>query len=95
MVGAPLSDVQMTNVCSAIPSSRSWSSITPIDQSSSSIASPQGPFLLLPLNAGLENGGESHGAPGLRPEYHEHYYGAFLLDPDGNNVEAVCHHPEE
>ena len=30
---------------------------------------------------------------GLRPHYHAHYYGAFVLDPDGNNVEAVCHAP--
>jgi hypothetical protein len=35
-----------------------------------------------------------HGAPGLRPEYHENYYGAFALDPDGNNVEAVYGQPE-
>jgi len=39
-------------------------------------------------------GGRDNGAPGLRPHYHEHYYGAFVLDPDGNNVEAVCHKPE-
>jgi catechol 2,3-dioxygenase-like lactoylglutathione lyase family enzyme len=43
--------------------------------------------------AGLAAGGRDNGAPGLRP-YHEHYYGAFLLDPDGNNVEAVCHQPD-
>ena len=43
--------------------------------------------------AGLAAGGSDHGAPGLRPIYHEHYYGSFLLDPDGNNVEAVCHAP--
>lgn len=46
-------------------------------------------------HAGLKQGGEDHGPPGLRPQYHEHYYGAFLRDPDGNNVEAVCHMPEE
>lgn len=45
--------------------------------------------------AGLAAGGRDHGAPGLRPIYHEHYYGAFLTDPDGNNVEAVCHTPDE
>ncbi|WP_372869974.1 VOC family protein [Shewanella sp.] len=45
-------------------------------------------------HAGLASGGQDNGAPGLRPIYHEHYYGAFLLDPDGNNVEAVCHHHE-
>ena len=44
--------------------------------------------------AGLAAGGSDHGEPGPRPIYHEHYYGAFLLDPDGNNVEAVCHLPE-
>ena len=43
--------------------------------------------------AGLTSGGRDHGAPGLRPIYHEHYYGAFVIDPDGNNVEAVCHAP--
>jgi catechol 2,3-dioxygenase-like lactoylglutathione lyase family enzyme len=40
--------------------------------------------------AGIEAGGRDHGAPGLRPNYGESYYAAFLLDPDGNNVEAVC-----
>jgi catechol 2,3-dioxygenase-like lactoylglutathione lyase family enzyme len=43
--------------------------------------------------AGLGAGGRDNGAPGPRP-YHEHYYGAFVLDPDGNNIEAVCHTPE-
>ncbi len=43
--------------------------------------------------AGLGAGGTDHGSPGPRPIYHEHYYGSFLLDPDGNNVEAVCHAP--
>lgn len=43
--------------------------------------------------AGLAAGGKDNGAPGLRPVYHEHYFGAFVLDPDGNNVEAVCHEP--
>ena len=41
--------------------------------------------------AALDAGGRDNGAPGLRPEYHPQYYGAFVLDPDGNNVEAVCH----
>lgn len=38
---------------------------------------------------GLEAGGKDNGKPGLRPEYAENYYGAFILDPDGNNIEAV------
>lgn len=41
--------------------------------------------------AALAAGGEDNGAPGLRPHYHPTYYGAFVLDPDGYNVEAVCH----
>lgn len=43
--------------------------------------------------AALAAGGKDNGAPGLRPQYHKHYYGAFVLDPDGNNMEAVCHKP--
>lgn len=38
----------------------------------------------------LEAGATDNGAPGLRPEYHKNYYAAFVLDPDGNNIEAVC-----
>ena len=38
-------------------------------------------------------GGKDNGKPGLRPQYHANYYGAFVLDPDGNNIEAVCHRP--
>jgi catechol 2,3-dioxygenase-like lactoylglutathione lyase family enzyme len=44
--------------------------------------------------AALAAGGRDNGAPGPRPHYHKHYYGAFVLDPDGNNIEAVCHRPE-
>ena len=40
---------------------------------------------------GLSAGGRDNGAPGLRPQYHESYYAAYLIDPDGNNVEAVFH----
>lgn len=43
--------------------------------------------------AALSKGGRSNGAPGVRAEYHAHYYGAFVIDPDGNNVEAVCNTP--
>ena len=41
--------------------------------------------------AALEAGGRDNGSPGLRPHYHPDYYGAFVLDPDGHNIEAVCH----
>lgn len=43
--------------------------------------------------AALAAGGRDNGAPGVRPHYHANYYGAFVLDPDGHNVEAVCHAP--
>ena len=44
--------------------------------------------------AAIEAGGTDNGAPGLRALYHPDYYGAYVLDPDGNNIEAVCHQPE-
>lgn len=44
--------------------------------------------------AGLAHGGTDDGPPGLRTNYHQHYFGAFLLDPYGNRIEAVCHHEE-
>lgn len=43
--------------------------------------------------AAIEAGGTDNGAPGPRPIYHDNYYGAFVLDPDGYNIEAVCHKP--
>jgi catechol 2,3-dioxygenase-like lactoylglutathione lyase family enzyme len=42
--------------------------------------------------AALAKGGRDDGAPGLRPIYHKNYFGAFVLDPDGHRIEAVCHH---
>jgi catechol 2,3-dioxygenase-like lactoylglutathione lyase family enzyme len=42
--------------------------------------------------AGLEAGGTDNGAPGIREQYTPTYYAAFVHDPDGNNIEAVCHH---
>ena len=44
--------------------------------------------------AALAAGARDNGAPGVRPHYHPNYYGAFVLDPDGHNIEAVCHLPE-
>lgn len=43
--------------------------------------------------AAMAAGARDNGAPGLRPHYHPNYYGAFVLDPDGHNIEAVCHAP--
>ena len=44
--------------------------------------------------AALAAGGRDNGAPGLRPQYHANYYAAFVIGPDGHNIEAVCHVPE-
>lgn len=44
--------------------------------------------------AAIAAGGSDNGAPGIRPHYHPNYYGAFVRDPDGHNIEAVCHAPE-
>jgi catechol 2,3-dioxygenase-like lactoylglutathione lyase family enzyme len=44
--------------------------------------------------AALAAGGRDNGTPGFRPRYHANYYGGYVFDPDGHNVEAVCHHPE-
>jgi catechol 2,3-dioxygenase-like lactoylglutathione lyase family enzyme len=44
--------------------------------------------------AALEAGGQDNGAPGLRAQYHANYYAAFVIGPDGHNIEAVCHEPE-
>ena len=45
--------------------------------------------------AALQAGAKDNGAPGLRPQYHADYYGAFVIGPDGHNIEAVCHHAED
>jgi catechol 2,3-dioxygenase-like lactoylglutathione lyase family enzyme len=44
--------------------------------------------------AGVKAGGKDNGPPGIREIYHPNYYGAFVIDPDGHNIEAVCHNPE-
>jgi catechol 2,3-dioxygenase-like lactoylglutathione lyase family enzyme len=44
--------------------------------------------------AAMASGGKDNGGPGLRAEYSPNYYAAFVIDPDGNNIEAVCHAPE-
>jgi catechol 2,3-dioxygenase-like lactoylglutathione lyase family enzyme len=45
--------------------------------------------------AALRAGGKDNGRPGVRKDYHPNYYGAFVFDPDGNNIEAVCHEPAD
>jgi catechol 2,3-dioxygenase-like lactoylglutathione lyase family enzyme len=44
--------------------------------------------------AALEAGAKDNGAPGLRPHYHANYYAAFVIGPDGHNIEVVCHEPQ-
>ena len=44
--------------------------------------------------AALQAGGKDNGAPGVRPHYHANYYAAFVIGPDGHNIEVVCHEPE-
>jgi catechol 2,3-dioxygenase-like lactoylglutathione lyase family enzyme len=56
------------------------------------LASPDRPTVDAFHAAALKAGGKDNGKPGLRPEYHPNYYAAFVLDPNGNNIEAVCHH---
>ena len=46
------------------------------------------------FRAALAAGGKDNGAPGLRPQYHANYYAAFIIGPDGHNIEAVCHERE-
>lgn len=45
--------------------------------------------------AAMAAGGRDNGSPGIRAHYHPDYYGAFVLDPDGHNIEAVCHAPQK
>ena len=55
------------------------------------LSSPDRPTVEAFHAAAVKAGGKDNGKPGLRPEYHPNYYGAFVFDPDGNNIEAVCH----
>jgi catechol 2,3-dioxygenase-like lactoylglutathione lyase family enzyme len=57
------------------------------------ITAPDRPTVDAFHEAAIAAGGTDNGAPGERPQYHSNYYGAFVLDPDGNNIEAVCHGP--
>jgi catechol 2,3-dioxygenase-like lactoylglutathione lyase family enzyme len=56
-------------------------------------AAPDRPTVDGFYKAAMAAGAKDNGAPGLRPHYHENYYAAFVIDPDGNRLEAVCHKP--
>jgi catechol 2,3-dioxygenase-like lactoylglutathione lyase family enzyme len=58
------------------------------------LAAPDRKTVDLFYKAAIAAGGKDNGAPGIREIYHPNYYGAFVRDPDGNNIEAVCHKPE-
>lgn len=74
----------------------------PFDRGSASAGNGQMLALLAPNRAAVDrchalvlaNGGTDEGAPGLRPHYHAHYYGAYFRDPDGNKLCVCCHRPE-
>ena len=52
-------------------------------------------FIRVDFNVPLAAGGKDNGPPGLRPQYHANYYAAFVIGPDGHNIEVVCHDPVE
>jgi catechol 2,3-dioxygenase-like lactoylglutathione lyase family enzyme len=66
---------------------------TPASSLHVAFASPSRKAVTQFFEAGLESGGRDNGKPGLRPDYSKTYYAAFLVDPDGNNVEAVTQGP--
>lgn len=86
-------------------SGRQWLWVSePIDKGSDVVANNGAHFALIAnsrstvrafYDAAMANGGRDDGAPGLRPEYIPTYYGAFVLDPDGNKIEAVCRKAED
>lgn len=57
------------------------------------LRAPDRPSVDAFYQAALATGGRDNGAPGLRPDYHSNYYAAFVIDPDGYRIEAVCHRP--
>ncbi len=75
---------------------------TPFNEQAASVGNGTHVALMAPNRAAIdafhktaiEAGGTDEGAPGPRPQYHEHYYGAYIRDPDGNKLQACCHEPE-
>jgi catechol 2,3-dioxygenase-like lactoylglutathione lyase family enzyme len=66
---------------------------TPQTGSHIAFAAPDRPTVDRFHDEAIAAGGIDNGKPGIRPHYHPNYYGAFVLDPDGHNIEAVCHSP--
>ena len=67
--------------------------VAPAAGSHIAFSAPDRPAVDAFHKAALAAGGRDNGAPGLRPHYHPDYYGAFVIDPDGHRIEAVCHRP--
>jgi len=84
-LSSPQSRERISCACSA--SDRSTGTVRCATHTANTKGSPVHAFHA----AGLQAGGRDNGAPGLRPQYGPDYYAAFLFDPDGNNIEAVCH----
>lgn len=70
-----------------------WISTGPVARTHLAFVAPDRAAVDAFHQAALAAGGRDNGPPGLRPDYHPNYYAAFVLDPDGHNIEAVCHAP--
>ncbi len=71
-----------------------WISRGAVGKSHVAFAAPNRAAVKAFYHAAIAAGGKDNGVPGLRPQYHADYFGAFVLDPDGNNIEAVSRQPE-
>jgi catechol 2,3-dioxygenase-like lactoylglutathione lyase family enzyme len=71
-----------------------WIAKGPVAKSHVAFAAPNRAAVKAFYDAAISAGGKDNGAPGLRTQYHPTYYGAFVYDRDGNNIEVVCHQPE-
>ncbi len=68
-----------------------WLAAGPLTPFHLAIAAPNNKAVAAFYEAAIAAGGQDNGGPGPRPQYHPGYYGAFVIDPDGYNLEAVCH----
>nr|WP_293250689.1 VOC family protein [Nannocystis sp.] len=86
----PKPDLWIGGRPSSFHTSEQWATITPIHLAFAARSRDEVDAF---HRAALAAGGRDFGAPGPRPQYHPNYYGAFILDPDGHNIEAVYHAP--
>jgi SAM-dependent methyltransferase len=92
-VGCGAGEVSLLAAATVGPAARCWGSTAPRKRwrSPGSVRTPRASRTRA---SQCQAGARDNGAPSLRPNYHANYYGAFVLDPDGYNIEAVCHKPE-